>query len=138
MAILASEEQVSYFGYHIPYLEHIGVEPVSCENDVAITRLPIKPHLVNSRGHVHGGALMSVLDFTLSAAGRSHDLTGISMATIDMSTSFMAPGSTDLTVTATCTHRGGSICFCEGEVRDANQKLVAKASASFKMIKVNR
>jgi uncharacterized protein (TIGR00369 family) len=109
-----------------------------CENDMAMTRLAIRPHLVNSRGHVHGGALMSVLDFTLSAAGRAHDLTGISMATIDMSTSFMSPGSTDLTITATCTHRGGSICFCEGEVRDTDNKLVAKATASFKMLKVNR
>lgn len=138
MAILARADQVSFFGYHIPYLEHLGVVPLKCENDTAITRLPIKPHLVNSRGHVHGGALMSVLDFTLSAAGRSHDLTGVSMATIDMSTSFMAPGATDLTIKATCIHRGGSICFCEGEIRDANNKLVAKATASFKMLKVNR
>ena len=136
--MLATADQVSYFGYHIPYLEHLGVKPVACENDTAVTQLPIKPHLVNSRGHVHGGALMSVLDFTLSAAGRAHDLTGISMATIDMSTSFMSPGASDLTITATCTHRGGSICFCEGEVRDADNKLVAKATASFKMLKVNR
>lgn len=138
MTMLATADQVSYFGYHIPYLEHLGVEPVMCENDMAVTRMAIRPHLVNSRGHIHGGALMSVLDFTLSAAGRAHDLTGISMATIDMSTSFMSPGSTDLTITATCTHRGGSICFCEGEVRDTNNKLVAKATASFKMLKVNR
>ncbi len=138
MTMLATTDQISYFGYRIPYLEHLGVEPVMCENDMAITRMAIRPHLVNSRGHIHGGALMSVLDFTLSAAGRAHDLTGISMATIDMSTSFMSPGSTDLTITATCTHRGGSICFCEGEVRDTDNKLVAKATASFKMLKVNR
>ena len=138
MTMLATTDQISYFGYRLPYLEHLGVEPVMCENDMAITRMAIRPHLVNSRGHIHGGALMSVLDFTLSAAGRAHDLTGISMATIDMSTSFMSPGSTDLTITATCTHRGGSICFCEGEVRDTDNKLVAKATASFKMLKVNR
>lgn len=138
MIMLASADQVSYFGYNIPYLEHLGVQPVECKDDVAISRLPIGPHLVNSRGQVHGGALMSVLDFTLSAAGRSHDWVGVTMATIDMSTSFMAPGTTDLTITAKCIRRGSSVCFCEGEIRDTNDELVAKAMASFKMIKVNR
>lgn len=137
MAILATGDQISFFGYHIPYLEHLGVEPQTCEDDSAVVKLPIRPHLLNSRGHVHGGAIMSVLDFTLSAAGRAHDPTGVSMATIDMSTSFMTPGTTDLTITATCVHRGRSICFCEGEIRDADNQLVAKATASFKMIKAN-
>lgn len=138
MVMLASAEQVSYFGYHIPYLEHLGVEPVSCENDVAVTRMPMAPHLVNSREQIHGGALMSVLDFTLSAAGRSHDLLGVSMATIDMSTSFLTPATKDLIITATCIRRGSSICFCEGEVRDVDGELVAKATASFKIIRVKR
>ena len=136
MVMYASADQVSYFGFNIPYLEHLGVEPVSCENDVAVTRMRLQPHLINSHGHFHGGAIMSVLDFTLSAAGRSHDPLGVGMATIDMSTSFLSPGASDLTITATCTRRGSSICFCEGEIRDAQDRVVAKAMASFKMIKV--
>lgn len=134
--MIAQADQINYFGLHIPYLEHLGVQPIECDNDVAVTHMPLKPHLLNSRGQVHGGALMSVLDFTLSAAGRCHDRLGVGMATIDMSTSFIAPGTTDLTITATCIRRGGSICFCEGEVRDTDNQLVAKATASFKMIKV--
>lgn len=138
MVMYATADQVSYFGFHIPYLEHIGVEPISCENDVAVTRMRCEPHLLNSHGHIHGGAIMSVLDFTLSAAGRSHDPLGTGLATIDMSTSFLSPGKSDLTITATCIRRGGSICFCEGEIRDADNQLVAKASASFKLLKANR
>ncbi len=138
MIMFATAEQVSYFGFHIPFLEHLGVEPISCENDRAVTFMPLKPHLRNSHGHIHGGALMSVLDFTLSAAGRAHDPMGVGLATIDMSTSFLSPGSTDLTITAICLRRGSTICFCEGEIRDTHDKLVAKASASFKLIKANR
>jgi len=81
---------------------------------------------------------MSVLDFTLSAAGRAHDPLGVGLATIDMSTSFLSPGKSDLTITATCLRRGSTICFCEGEVRDTEDRLVAKASASFKLIKVEK
>jgi uncharacterized protein (TIGR00369 family) len=135
MVMYATADQVSYFGLHIPYLEHLGVEPVECANDIAITRMPLGPHLLNSHSHAHGGALMSVLDFTLSAAARSHDLLSIGVATIDMSTSFLSPGLSDLTIKAVCIRRGSSICFCEGEIRDADGQLVAKAHASFKMIK---
>lgn len=138
MVNIATADQVSYFGFHIPYLEHLGVEPIRCENDVAVSKMHLAPHLLNSHGHVHGGALMSVLDFTLSAAGRSHDPLGYGMATIDMSTSFISPGTTDLTVTATCIRRGGTICFCEGEIRDTENRLVAKATASFKLIKARK
>lgn len=138
MIMYATPEQVSYFGFHIPFLEHLGVEAVSCENDTAITRMSLQPHLRNSHGHVHGGALMSVLDFTLSAAGRAHDPLAVGLATIDMSTSFLSPGTTDLTITATCLRRGSTICFCEGEVRDTQDRLVAKATASFKLIKADK
>ena len=129
-------EPLTYFGLEIPYLEFLGVEPVLCENDRAVTRLKIRPELLNSRGHIHGGALMSLLDFTLSAAGRSIDPLGIGMATIDITVSCIEPAVTDLVIEARCLRRGSSIAFCEGEVLDPKGKLIAKASASFKVLKV--
>lgn len=128
---------MTYFGFRIPYLELLGVEPILCENDRAVTRLKIRDDLVNSRGHVHGGAIMSVLDFTLSAAGRANNPLGLGLATIDMTTSCMEPGKTDLIFEARCLRRGNSIAFCEGEARDPDGKLIAKASASFKLIKLS-
>ncbi len=137
MTVYAKESGISYFGFHIPYLELLGVEPIECANDRAITRMNIRTELLNSRGHVHGGAIMSVLDFTLSAAGRSVDPLGIGLATIDMTTSCIEPGMTDLIVEARCIRRGRSIAFCEGEARDPDGKLIAKASASFKLIRLS-
>ncbi len=127
----------SYFGFYIPYLDLLGVEPILCENERAVTRLNIRDDLLNSRGHVHGGAIMSVLDFTLSAAGRSLNPLGLGLATIDMTTSCMEPGVTDLLFEARCLRRGGSIAFCEGEARDPDGKLIAKASATFKIFKLS-
>ena len=126
---------MTYFGLEIPYLEFLGVEPVICENERALTRLKIRPELLNSRGAIHGGALMSLLDFTLSAAGRSIDPLGLGMATIDITVSCIEPAVTDLTIQARCLRRGSSIAFCEGEVLDTEGKLIAKASASFKVLK---
>jgi len=53
--------RVDYFGLTIPYMQYLGVIPISCEHDRAVTRLPIREDLLNSRSHIHGGALMSVL-----------------------------------------------------------------------------
>lgn len=131
----AKEGQVSYFGLHIPYLEHLGIEPVEIGEDFAVTRLARRTEVINSRGHIHGGALLSMLDFTLSAAGRSHDPLGTGVATIDLSSSFLLPGDSDLVCRARCIRRGSSICFCEGEILNASGQVVAKAMASFKMIK---
>jgi acyl-coenzyme A thioesterase PaaI-like protein len=55
-----------------------------------------------------------------------------------MTTSFFSPASKDLIVTAKCIRRGSSICFCEGEIKDVDEELVAKASAAFKIIRVKR
>lgn len=130
-------QQVDYFGLRIPYMEYLGVVPVSCEQDRAVTRLAIRHDLLNSRGHIHGGALMSVLDFTMSAAGRAHDPLGYGLATIDMNTSFIEPVVTDITIQTHCFRRGTSICFCEGQIVDPNGKILVKATATFKLIRLS-
>ncbi|MFW8564666.1 PaaI family thioesterase [Orrella sp. 11846] len=131
----AEEAQRSHFGLLIPYLDFIGLEPLEIGNDQAKTRLPYRRELVNSRGHLHGGALLSVLDFTLSAAGRSHDPLNVGVVTIDLSSNFLLPAETDLICVARCIRRGSSICFCEGEILNDEGRVIAKAMASFKLIK---
>ena len=76
---------------------------------------------------------MSVLDFPLGAAMRG-DTHEVGVATIDMNTSFMSPGRGDLVIETRCLRRGASIAFCEGEIRDSAGELVAKATATFKII----
>lgn len=126
--------QIDYFGRHIPFMNLLGLQAVSLEADQAVTFLPWRADLTNSRGDIHGGTLMSVLDFTLSAACRALDR-DLGVITIDMNTSFMAPGRGDLTFTARALRRGASMHFCEGEARDAQGVLVAKATATFKVVR---
>lgn len=63
----ASTPQTDYFGLTIPFMHFIGLVPESIAPAYARTSLPWRADLTNSRGDVHGGTLMSVLDFTLSA-----------------------------------------------------------------------
>jgi len=126
---------VDYFGLAIPFMRFVGLVPESISPGCARTTLPWRADLTNSRGDIHGGTLMSVLDFTLSAAARGSAEADVGMATIDMTTSFISPGNSDLIIEARCIKRGASIAFCEGEIFNQNGALVAKASATFRVIK---
>ncbi len=132
---MSSKIPQDYFGARIPFMEHIGLVPVSISLDHAKASLPFRRELANTTGYVHGGMLMGALDFTMSAAARSGRFAGIGIATIDMNTSFLAPATTDLLVEARCLRRGRSIAFCEGDVRNSTGDLVAKASATFKLVR---
>jgi uncharacterized protein (TIGR00369 family) len=127
--------ETDYFGAAIPLMEYLGLVPEHIEPGLARTRLPWRVQLTNSRGDVHGGTLMSVLDFTLSASARADLEAGVSMATIDMTTSFFAPANGELFIEARCLKRGRSIAFCEGEIRNASDELVCKASGTFRIVR---
>ncbi|WP_026067555.1 PaaI family thioesterase [Pusillimonas noertemannii] len=130
-------ESPDYFGLSIPYMASLGLVPEQSTPELARTRMPHRPDLLNSRGDVHGGALMSALDFTLSAAARAHE-PGTGMATIDMTTHFLAPARGTVIFEARCLRIGASLAFCEGQARDEEGTLLATASATFKIVRRKR
>lgn len=130
----AGHDGARYFGIDVPFMRHLGLEPEHLEPDYARTRLPLQDELVNSRGDVHGGTLMSVLDFTLSAAARSHDPLGLGVITIDMTTHFLGTARTELVIEARTMRRGSRIVFCEGTATDSHGAVVCTARAAFKLI----
>jgi len=133
----AREDSPDYFGLSIPFMASIGLVPEHLTAELARTRMPYRPDLANSRGDVHGGALMSALDFTLSAAARAHE-PGTGMATIDMTTHFLAPARGAVIFEARCLRIGASLAFCEGQARDEEGTLLATASATFKIVRRKR
>jgi len=115
-------------------MEYLGLQPDTIELDFCRTRLPIRPALTNSRGDMHGGTIMAVFDFTLSAAARSHSPYNTPVATIEMNTHFLDAVSSDIIIDAHCLRRGKSIAFCEGTITEAaTGRRVAVARGSFKL-----
>jgi uncharacterized protein (TIGR00369 family) len=131
---MATTKQTDYFGNEIPLMHMMGLVPVNMDADGALTRLPFRDDLANSRGDFHGGTLMSVLDFTLSAAARGRYPIPVGMATIDMTTSFLDRATGELLIDARCIKAGKSIAFCEGEIRNEQGTVVARATATFKVV----
>src|SRR5690606_38157688 len=123
-----------HFGLHIPFMDTIGLQSVHANEDEAYTVLKWSEQNLNSRGDVHGGALMSALDYTLSAAARAR-IPESGMATIEMSSQFLSPARGDIHVRAHCLRIENDIAYCKAWAQDAKERVVASATASFKVVR---
>ena len=119
----------------LPFIEHLGIEVLEFGDGSVTARLQCQPHHCNSRGVVHGGALMSLLDFVMAIAARRWGADGVpdcnGNVTIEMKTSFLRPGIGVITAQGTRLQAGANLNFCEGELRDAQGRVVARGTGTF-------
>ena len=130
--------QATAFRIDIPFIKDLGVEFISAENGRAVFSLDLLPRHLNSWSVAHGGVLMTLLDVAMAAAGRSLDPAAGGGVTVEMKTSFLQPANAGARLLASghAFHRSSTMAFCDGEVRDADQRLIAKAMGTFKYLKL--
>jgi acyl-CoA thioesterase len=126
--------QSNAFRIEVPFIKELGVEFVSAAEGRAVVALNLAPWHLNSWSVAHGGVLMSLLDVAMAVAGRSLDSEAGGGVTVEMKTSFLQPAraGTRLIVSAQSLHQTSSMAFCEAEVRDSDDRLIAKAMGTFK------
>jgi uncharacterized protein (TIGR00369 family) len=118
----------------IPYIQHLKITTEALGEGSARLSLPVEPHLTNSLGTVHGGVIMSLLDVALCTAARTLHPDSIGVITIDLSTSFIGGASGKrLYADARVLRDGRSMSFVEGEARNEDGSLVAKAIATVRV-----
>jgi acyl-CoA thioesterase len=124
----------------IPFVKELGVEFVSAAGGRAVLALALAPRHLNSWAVAHGGVLMTLLDVAMAVAGRSLDPEAGAGVTVEMKTSFLQPAHAQsrLVATAQAFHRSGTMTFCDAEVRDAQERLIAKSMGTFKFRKPQR
>jgi uncharacterized protein (TIGR00369 family) len=94
-----------------------------------------KPEFCNPAGFVQGGFLAAMLDDAMGPAVLVKSDGALYTATIDLQVSFLAPAKTGLlTAEATVVQIGKTIGFIEGKLTDADGVVVAKATASARLI----
>jgi uncharacterized protein (TIGR00369 family) len=118
----------------IPFLQHLKIQTDALGQGTARLSLPIEPQMTNSLGTVHGGAIMSLLDVAVCTAARTLHPESIGVITIDMSVSFIGGGSGQrLLADARVLKDGRSMSFVEGEAKNEDGSLVAKAIATVRV-----
>jgi acyl-CoA thioesterase len=129
--------QPNAFLNDIPFVKELGVEFISAANGRAVLALDLAPRHLNSWAVAHGGILMTLLDVAMAVAGRSLDPDAGTGVTVEMKTSFLQPANagTRLIATAHAFHRSSTMAFCDGEVRDMEERLIAKSMGTFKYLK---
>ena len=118
----------------IPFLTHLKIATETLGQGEARLSLPVELHLTNSLGTVHGGVIMSLLDVALCTAARTLHPESVGVVTIDMSTSFIGGGSgARLFAEARVIKDARTMSFVEGEARNEDGSIVAKAMATVRV-----
>jgi uncharacterized protein (TIGR00369 family) len=90
-----------------------------------------RPAFCNPAGQVQGGFLMAMLDEAMSVAGVVASGMTAFIPTLEMKTSFYRPALPGrLRLVARVAKWGRQVCFMEGELYDAEDRLVAKATST--------
>lgn len=115
------------FQKKIPFVGHLGIEVDSIGDGTAVLSIQLQPELTNSFGTAHGGVILSMMDVALCTAARSQHPDSIGVITIDLSLQFIGAGKGRLVAEARVLKPGRNTVFTEGEVRNEDGSLVAKA-----------
>jgi uncharacterized protein (TIGR00369 family) len=134
-----SNNQRIPFPYRIPFVEELGLELHSVGDGKAELRVDLAEAHLNSWEVAHGGVLMTMLDVAMAQAARSahrgEGVSGPSVATIEMKTSFVRPAEGELRALGKLLHRTTTLAFCEASVIDREGHLCAHATGTFKYLR---
>ena len=95
----------------------------------------IEPRFTNSAGYVQGGILTAMLDAAMGPCNGMVLDDNQFAPTLNINVSFIKPALPGkFTGKAKVIHQGTNICFLAGELFDQNEKLVARATATAKIV----
>ena len=116
---------------------HIGIVVDLLRDGESRLSLQLADHHRNFFGIVHGGVLLTLLDQTCGAAVRSTRPPGSAQGsvTIDLQAVFVAPARGDVLLAhGRCLRLGRSVAQCTATIEDAEGRLAATATGTFKLL----
>jgi acyl-CoA thioesterase len=118
-----------------PLAEIMHITQDGAERGRARYRLQVTPELLNPHGVLHGGAVYTMVDYSMGGATMSVLPPGDICATIEIKINYLA-GVRDgaLTCETGVVKQGRRVVFLESRVHDDAGRLVATASGSFAVI----
>jgi uncharacterized protein (TIGR00369 family) len=115
----------------VPVADLIGFRVTEAKNGRAVATFEATEKHANPMGTLHGGILCDVADAAMGMAFASTLGEDQSFTTVELRINFFRPvWNAKLTADAQVVHRGKTLGYVECEVRDENNKLIAKVSST--------
>ena len=127
---IPTQEQIIQFCHDNSIIDFLGVEVVPTEDGCARLELDVKPHHSNPYNILHGGVLTTMADTAMGAACLMKNK---KVVTVSMTLEFMhaVPMNSRIITDAKILHEGRHIFICECNLIDSENKIYAKAHATF-------
>jgi uncharacterized protein (TIGR00369 family) len=118
----------------VPFNRLLGVRRVYSEGGRARLQLPQQAELGNVIGAVHGGAVFTLLDVVMASAAVSACDFRKTAVSLNVDSSFIAPGRGALTADGELLYEAEGIAWCRASVTDGDGQLIATAQGSFRYL----
>ena len=116
-----------------PIAAHFGMRWESIEPGEVVAVAEPDESLYNPIGMVHGGVAATMLDSVVGCAVHTTLPAGVGYASVELKVSYLRAihaGRGEIRATGRVVKEGSRIAFAEGEIRDAEGKLLATASGT--------
>jgi acyl-CoA thioesterase len=118
---------------HLPYLELLGIEIKSAADGQAECEMTVREEHLRTLDIGHGGAIASLMDTALGVAARTSAPDAHYVVTIQLNLNYVRPVKKGdvMRGTGTVQHAGRQTAVARGEIRTADDTLIATGSATF-------
>jgi uncharacterized protein (TIGR00369 family) len=107
-----------------------GFELIDHGDGWTIVACEVMPRHSNRHGNAHGGVLAALLDTSMGLAARTGGRVD-NLGTASLTVNYLKPARGRIAVHAQLRRCGRTLAFCEAEARNADDDVVATASAVF-------
>lgn len=115
-----------------PLFNFLGIRVESITEAEAVLQLPLRPEFIQGAGVTAGGVLAALADEAMAHVTLANLSPGESTATIEMNLRFLGPIREGvIRAIARVVKKGRKVVTVEAEVRDENDRVLARAGASF-------
>jgi uncharacterized protein (TIGR00369 family) len=114
-----------------PFTRWLNGRLVAVDRGLVTMRWVVREEAINAAGILHGGIQAAMLDEVMGTAVATLDLPSFHIS-IDLNITFLGRAKLGDTVTGTgrVIREGRRLVYCEGELVDAEGKLMARASSN--------
>jgi uncharacterized protein (TIGR00369 family) len=118
----------------VPFMRLLGMRREFSEGGRARMVMDARPELGNVIGAMHGGVVLTLLDVAMASAAVSRLAFTRTAVTLNLDSSFLAPGRGRLTCDGEVLEEDGDVALCRAQVTDDDGRLVAQGLGSFRYL----